>query len=45
MRPSGNPSILMKNKGRMMEDTGQFLLWLGIGLFLLLAIADTGRQD
>jgi hypothetical protein len=29
----------------MMEDTGQILLWVGIGLFLALAIADTGRQD
>ena len=29
---------------KKMEDTGQFLLWLGIALFLALAIADTGRQ-
>ena len=28
-----------------MEETGQFLLWVGIALFLALAIADTGRQQ
>jgi len=30
---------------KLMEETGQFLLWVGIALFLALAIADTGRQE